>query len=193
MHFPLLLFRLLFKKVRETVEKQFLEIGKIVTTHGIKGEVRVQAWCDAPEMLCEFDEFYINEGKSTIEIDSARVHKNVVVMKLHGVDTVNDANLYRNQVLYIDREDLELPEDTYFIQDLMGLQVVDANDGHRYGEIVDITQTGANDVYHIKTPDGQVILVPAIADVVRRTDIENQVMEIVPLLGLFEDAEEIRE
>lgn len=176
------------------MKKKFLEIGKIVTTHGIKGEVRVQPWCDDAAMLCEFESLSLNaSGTETISITSARVHKNVVVMKLDGVDTVNDAQAFRNRVLYADREELELPPDTYFIQDLIGLSVVDANDGHLYGELVEVTETGANDVYHIKTPSGAVILIPAIADVVKTTDLDAGKMEIVPLRGLFDDVEEVRE
>lgn len=176
------------------VKKQFLEIGKIVTTHGIKGEVRVQPWCDAAEMLCEFEQLYLNSnGTEPLDILSARVHKNVVVMKLEGINTVNDAQTLRNRILYVDRDEMTLPEDTYFIQDLIGLSVIHADTGALYGELVEITQTGANDVYHIKTPQGALVLVPAIADVVRKTDLDAGTIEIIPLNGLFENVEEIRE
>ncbi len=174
------------------MKKQFLEMGKVVTTHGIRGEVRVQAWCDSPELLCEFDHLYLENGKP-VTILSARVHKNVVIVKLDGVDTVEAAQQWRGVILYVDRAELDLPEDTYFIQDLMGLSVYDTRDGRCYGEIVDITQTGANDVYHIKDDNGVVVLVPAIADVVKLTDIDGGRMEILPLRGLFEDIEEVKE
>lgn len=175
------------------MKKQFLEIGKIVTTHGIKGEVRVQPWCDDAGMLCEFEHLYFHSGKESVQIETARVHKNVVVMKLTGVDTVNEAQGYRNRILYVDRDELELPSDTYFVQDLIGLSVVHAETGWCYGELVEVTETGANDVYHIKTPTGGVVLVPAIADVVKATDIDGGMMKIIPLRGLFDEVEEIRE
>ena len=105
--------------------KQFLEIGKIVATRGVRGEVRVQPWSDSPEFLCEFDMLYLDEGKKTIEIERSFVQKNVVVMKLKGIDTVEKAQEMRNSILYMDRDDVELPEGSYFVQDLIGLSVID--------------------------------------------------------------------
>lgn len=169
------------------MKKQFLEIGQIVTTHGIAGEVRVKPWCDSPDLLCEFDRLFFDGGKQEILIERARVHKNVVVMKLEGVDTMDDAAKLRNKILFAARDDFELDEGTYFIQDLLGLEVFDADTGTRYGEISDVTQTGANDVYHIRGENGKEVLIPAIADVVLETDVENGRMVIRPLKGLFDD------
>ena len=80
-----------------------------------------------------------------------------------------------------------MEEGTYFVQDLLGLEVFDADTGTRYGEISDVTQTGANDVYHIRGENGKEVLIPAIADVVLETDVENGRMVIRPLKGLFDD------
>lgn len=173
------------------MKKKYLEIGKIVSTQGIKGEVRVQAWCDSPDFLCEFDELYIHDKaadcKVTIGVERAYTHKNVVVLKLNGIDTVEQAQEMRNRILYIDREDIELDEGTYFIQDLVGLRVIDADDESIvYGELAEVTQTGANDVYHIKQGD-KLLLAPAIPQVIIETDIPNGVMKIRPLKGLFDD------
>ena len=169
------------------MKKQFLEIGQIVTTHGIMGEVRVKPWCDAPEILCEFDRLFFDEGKTVVKIIEARVHKNIVIMKLDGVHTVDDALKLRNRVFYASRDDFELEPGTYFVQDLLGLTVTNADSGKIYGVIADVTQTGANDVYHIKEEAGKVILIPAIPDVIVKTDIEEGVMTIRPLKGLFDD------
>lgn len=175
------------------MKKKFLEIGKIVSTHGIKGEVRVQPWCDDSELLTEFDSLYLKEGQEEIIIESARVHKNVVVMKFENVNDMNSAQLLRNRILYVDRDDLVLDDKTYFIQDLIGLKVIDFdNESKVYGKIIDVTQTGANDVYHIQDENKKVVLIPAIADVVKETDIDNEIMKITPLKGLFDDVEEIR-
>ena len=172
--------------------QKLIETGKIVSVFGIKGEVKVQPWCDDPELLCELETLYYKSG-TPVEIEHARVAKNIVVMKIKGVDTANDANKLRNRVLYLDRDDVELEEGAYFIQDLIGLAVKDADSGREYGTITDVTQTGANDVYHIKAADGKMYYIPAIKDVVKSTDIEGGVMLITPLDGLFEGAEEIRE
>lgn len=176
------------------MKKPFLEIGKIVSTHGIKGEVRVQAWCDDNEFLTEFERLYFEKGKTEVEVESARVHKNVVVMKLKGIDDMNAAQAVRNKILYMNREDVELDEDSYFIQDLLGMTVKDfENQELVYGELVDVTETGANDVYHIKDAAGKVTLIPAIPDVIRETRIEEDIMLITPLKGLFDEAEEIKD
>ncbi len=100
---------------------------------------------------------------------------------------LDDAAKLRNKILFAARDDFELGEDTYFVQDLLGLEVFDADTGTRYGEISDVTQTGANDVYHIRGENGKEVLIPAIADVVLKTDVENGRMVIRPLKGLFDD------
>ena len=160
--------------------KKYLEAGKIVSVFGIKGEIKVQPWCDGPEFLCGFDTLYYKSG-TPVEIERSRVAKNIVVMKVKGVDTVEEAQKLRNRVLYIDRDDVELDEDCYFVQDLIGLEVVDADSGESYGKITDVSQTGANDVYHITDEKGNVKLIPAIPEVVAETDIEGGVMKITPL------------
>lgn len=168
-----------------------LETGKIVSVFGIKGEVKVQPWCDTPDFLCEFDTLYYKSG-TPVEIERSRVAKNIVVMKIKGVDTVEDAQKIRNRVLYINRDDVELDEGCYFISDLIGLKVVDADSGRVYGELADVSETGANDVYHIKAQDGKMYYIPAIPQVIAETDIGGGVMKITPLEGLFDGMEEIR-
>lgn len=165
--------------------KRYLEIGKIVSVFGIKGEVKVQPWCDSPEFLCEFDTLYYKSGTPVIVVRS-RVQKNIVVMKIEGVDTVEEAQKLRNRVLYMDREDVELEEGAYFVQDLISMKVVDADSGEEYGVITDVTETGANDVYHVRSSEGKMYYIPAIPDVIKETDIENGVMKINPLEGLMD-------
>ena len=98
--------------------KKFLEAGKIVGTHGIRGDLKVQSWCDTPEVLCDFDTLYLDE-KTPVEVKSAQVHKNVVLMHLKGVDTVEAAEKLRGKILHLDRDDVDLPEDLVFIQDIL--------------------------------------------------------------------------
>ena len=170
---------------------KLLEAGKIVSVFGLKGEVKVQPWCDTPDFLCEFDTLYYKSG-TPVEVEHARVQKNIVVMKIKGVVSVEEAQKIRNRVLYLDREDVELGEDTYFVQDLIGLKVIDLNSGREYGELTEVSETGANDVYHIKSENGKMYYIPAIPSVIAETDVEGGVMKITPLEGLFDDAEEIR-
>lgn len=111
----------------------------------------------------------------------------MIIMKIKGVDTPEDAVKLRNKVIYINRDDIELEDSCYFVQDLIGMKVIDADDGHEYGELVDVSETGANDIYHIKFPDGKIYYIPAIAKVVINTDIVSNTMSIRPLKGLFDD------
>lgn len=165
------------------MKKEYLEAGKIVNTHGIRGEVKIMPYTDVPELLCEFDRLFLN--KQEIFIERARVAKGMVIAKFEGVDTPEQAEKLRNKILYMHRDDLELDDDTYFIQDLIGIEVKDVEIGVIYGKIVDVMQTGANDVYVIKGSDRE-YLVPAIADVVVSTDIDNNIMTIKVLDGLFD-------
>lgn len=166
--------------------KKYLEIGQIVGTHGIKGEVRINPWCDSPDFLTSFKVLYKDGGKASFEVSRARVHQRIVIAKLKGIDTVNDAALLRNTVLFIDRDDAVIPEGSYFIQDLIGCKVQDADSGEDLGTLSDVSQTGANDVWHI-IRDGREYLIPAIPDVVIETDVENSLIKIRPLKGIFDD------
>ncbi|MGN0613056.1 MAG: ribosome maturation factor RimM, partial [Porcipelethomonas sp.] len=130
--------------------KSFIETGKIVNIHGLKGEVKIVPWSDDPEFICEFDTLYCGRDRKAFEIESTRVHKAAVLAKLKGIDTPEAANALRNSIVYIDREDVELEEGTYFIADLIGLEVRDIDSGRLYGKVRDIFQTGANDVYELE-------------------------------------------
>ncbi len=169
------------------MEKKLIECGKIVSTQGIRGEVRVVPWCDTPDFLCGFKAFYIKGGEKKLSVKSARVNKNVVVIKFDEVNSVEEAQALRNHVIYIERKALKLKKGTYLVQDLIGLSVIDAESGKEYGKLSDVTPTGARDVYHIKTAAGKELLFPAIPDVVKKVDIADGVMEIIPLKGLFYD------
>ena len=168
------------------MKKKFLEIGQIVNTHGLKGEMRVDPWCDSPEFLCEFDVLYLKDGK-TLNVLQSRPHKNVAIIKVEGIDTVEKADEMRKTVLYIDRDDVELDEGAFFVQDIIGCEVVNADTKQSYGKVDEVIKTGANDVYQIKNSDGKAYLIPVIDDVIVSTDVDSGVIEIKPMKGLFED------
>ncbi len=166
--------------------EDLLETGRIVAIHALRGEVRVQPWCDSPEFLAEFDELYLNG--EWVEIESARVQKTMVIMKIAGVDTPEEAQKLVGKILYLSRDQVELEKGTYFITDLIGMQVLDADDRSVvYGTLTEVTNTGANDIYHVKFPDGKTRYVPAIPQVIDSVDVEGKVMTIRPLEGLFDD------
>lgn len=169
------------------MKKQFLEIGKIVATQGIRGEFRVQYYCDSAEVLCDFDSLYLDKGKTEVTVQRAYPHKNIVVMKLEGIDKIEQAQPLVGKLLYLNRDDAELEEGLYFIQDIIGLTVKDADTGEVYGKISEVYQNGASDVYSIRKDDGRELLFPCIDEVVINTDIDAGEMIIRPLPGLFDE------
>ena len=168
------------------MNQDFLEIGTITGTHGIHGEVRVNPACDSPAFFVGFDVLYWGpEGKQPVRVLSARAHKNTALLKLEGVDSVEAAQALRNRPLFFRRADARLEEGRYFVAELLGCEVFDASDpALRYGVLSDVTETGANDVWHIETPDGKELLIPVIDDVVKTVDIDAGRIEIVMLEGL---------
>lgn len=171
------------------MKKAFIETGKIVNVHGVRGEVKIYPWNDDLEFLSQIRTMYLDEGKTPLVFTSLRIQKSMLLGKIQGVDTIEAATAYRNKVLYLKREDIPLEEGEYLWQDLLGLKVLDADTGKVYGELCDISQTGANDVYHIRFADGKERYIPAIREVVISVDIDGGEMKIRPLEGLFDDAD----
>lgn len=168
------------------MKKKFLEVGQIVSTQGLKGEMRVDPWCDSPEFICMFDELYLENG-DTVKITKSRVQKNVAIIKVEGIDTIEQADTMRRTVLYINRDDVELDDDVFFVQDILGCEVVDIDSKQNYGKVTDVLKTGANDVYQVTDESGKNYLIPVIDDVVIDTNVENGVISIRPMKGIFDD------
>ncbi len=166
--------------------KKFLEGGKIVGTHGVRGEMRVECWCDSPQFLAQFKTLYFDEGKEKVKVKS-RAHKNMVLMKIPSVDTIEQADLYRGKILYIKRSDIKLEKGVNFVQDLIGLEVVDFVSNEVYGVINDVLRTGSNDVYEMKSKDDKMYYIPAIPDIINEVDVDGGKVLITPMKGLFSD------
>ena len=171
------------------MKSPFLEAGRVVGTHGVRGELRVEPWCDSARFLTGFSEFYWDGGREKVKVVSSRPHKSLLLLKLEGVDTVEAADALRGRVLWLARKDAALPEGRYFVQDILGLSAVDADSGRVYGKVTDVFPTGANDVYQVTDGDGKEYLVPAIRDVVVRVDPDDGVLELRPMRGIFDDAD----
>lgn len=169
--------------------KDYLEVGQIVGTHGVRGEMRVNPWADSPEFLKQLKRLYFDaRGEREIKVISSRVHGNVVLVKLDGIETVEAAAALKNKVLYMRRSDAKLKEGTYFIAELIGCRVLDADEPDKcYGTLTDVSETGANDVWHITDDKGTEYLIPAIPSVVIETDVVNNKVAIRPLKGIFDD------
>lgn len=161
-----------------------IEIGKIVNIHGLRGDVKVVPWTDFPEIFEGIKKVY-TDGDKSYKVKGVKYHKSSVLLKLEGIDTPELAERMRNKVLYADKELFEdLPDDTYLIADLIGVEVYD--DEKSYGKITDVITTGGNDVYCIGTGKNQV-LIPAIKDVVLDVDISAKKMLVKIPNGLLDD------
>ena len=166
---------------------EFVPVGRIVGVHGIRGELRVLPLEGEAEFLTGFKTFYL-EGRP-VKAEACRVHKGMAILKLDCASSMEEANALRGRVLWCDRQEVELDDRTFFIQDLIGLRVVDADEPSLfYGTLTQVSATGANDVYHIEK-DGKTRLIPAIRQVVISTDPDAGEMRIRPLKGLFDDAD----
>ncbi len=169
------------------MKKNYLEVGKIVGTHGVKGMTRVQVWADSVDFLKQFKYLYTDElGQNKLSVLKVQPHGNISLVAFKGVETLEHAESFRNTVLYISRKDAKLPDGRYFITDLIGIAVTDADTGLSLGKITDVSQTGANDVWHIEK-DGKEYLIPAIDDVIVSVDVDAEKAVIRPLKGIFDD------
>ena len=149
---------------------KYIEVGQIVNTHGLKGEVKVNPWTDAPEVFEAFDEVYLADG-TEYKIENVRYQKNCALLKLSGVDVIEKAERLKNKILMAKREIFDaLPEDTYLVADIKGLIVKDKD--VVYGTVDDVITTGSNDVYIVKAECRKDILIPAIKDVILEINVK---------------------
>ncbi len=164
------------------MEKDLLQAGKIINTHALRGDMRIFPYCDSAEFLCEVKILYI-DGQA-YKVTAARVHKGQALIHLKGVERIEEAEKLVGKFVYLDKKDVDLEEGQFFIDDIIGLSVEDIDTGEVYGKVTDVITTGANDVFEV-TGD-RVLLVPKIDDVVLDIDLDNEVIKIRPLQGLFE-------
>ena len=163
-----------------------LEVGKIVNTHGLHGEVKVVPWTDYPEVFEDIETVYIKKKSEYERLDIAGIkyQKNNLIIRFAQLKDINEAEKYKNKVLYAERESLgELPEGVYYIADLIGLDVV-KEDGEKVGVIADVFNTGSNDIYEVKREGQKNLLLPVIDDVVLNIDIENKRVTVRMMEGL---------
>lgn len=165
-------------------------VGEIVNTHGIRGEVRVQSWTDFPEKRYakgnKLGLFMPNRQEPImLTIDSHRKHKNFDLLVFENHSNINDVEKYRKGVLKVSEDQLEtLEENVFYIHEIIGCTVVDL-EGTMIGEVTDVLSTGANDVWEVRPNEGKMHYIPYIEDVVKEVDIENKKIVIDPLEGLL--------
>ena len=167
-------------------DNQYLECGKIVNTHGVKGAVKLESWCDSPDTLADLEYIYFKVNGSYIEkrILSASVFKRHVIASLEGVNDIDTAASLKETVIYADRDDIPLDEGDFFITDLIGLPVIDADSGIEYGKVSEVFNTGASDIYTVKTEDGE-RMIPAVPEFIIEIDLERGIF-VRPIEGMFD-------
>ena len=166
--------------------EELLKVGIITTTHGVRGEVKVFPTTDDAARFKKLKQVLLDTGKEKIQLEIAgvRFFKNLVILKFKGIDDINEVEKYRKMSLYVTRENaVKLKKNEYFIADLIGLHVI-SDEGEELGELSDVLQTGANDVYVISREGAKDLLVPAIRECVKNIDLEGGRMEIHLLPGL---------
>ena len=165
----------------------YLEIGKIVNSYGLKGFIKVLPLTDNIKRYELLKTIFIDyrNNLETFDIEEVKYHKNFVLLKLKGLDDINQVEKYKESYIKIDRKDgIKLPKDSYYIVDLIGLNV-ETIEGEALGKIDDIFPTGSNDVYVVKDNLGKQILLPAIGEVIKQVDISNKKMIIKLIEGLI--------
>ena len=167
--------------------QEYLEVGQIVNTNGLKGLLKINPFTDDITRFERLKTILVDHKKELLEfeIESVRYQKKQVLLKLKGIDTIEEAEKYREDYLKINRNKEEkLPENTYYIVDLIGLDIY-TEGGELLGKLDDVFSTGSNDVYVVKNGEGKQILLPAISDVIKNIDLEQKKIVVNLIEGLL--------
>ena len=164
----------------------YIECGKIINTHGFRGGVKLESWCDSPDVLASLKRMYLcqNGEYRCLGVVRSSIFKQFVIAEFDGINDMDSAIALKNTVLYAAREDFELKDGEYFIADLIGIDVIDFNNGKIYGKITDIINRGASDIYVVDTPVGE-RMIPAVPEFIKKTD-PNSGVYVVPIEGLLD-------
>lgn len=168
---------------------KYLQVGKIVNTHGVSGEVKLIPLTDDPNRFDDLKWAYIEKNGvlSRYDVQGVKHTNNHVIIKFSGIGSMDEADFYRNCFVAVERENaVKLPEDSYFICDIVGCDVADEN-GNLLGRITDVLKTGSNDVYVVKSETGKELLLPALKSVVRRVSLNERRIDVAVPKGLLDD------
>ncbi len=161
------------------MKERFIEAGEIVNTHGVRGEVKILPWTDSAEFLAAFRTLYI-DGRP-VKVRSSRVHKQTVLASLEGVEDVNAAMRLKGRRVFIDRADAKLPEGGYFIQDIIGAEVV-TEDGESIGKLAEVMDAPASMIYVVRGERER--LIPAVPEFILKTDADTGIITVRLIEGM---------
>lgn len=165
----------------------FLKVGRILNTHGIKGEVKVECLCDSAEDFFGIEKVFLNINENPCEISYMRVHKNYILIKFEGIDTRTQAETLKCKYIYAYKSDIPLKKDHYFIEDLINCEIFDFDSGKKYGVLKDVWNSGASDIYTVLGGDGKEYYLPIIPGTIKEIDVKSNKISVCPLKGVFND------
>lgn len=165
--------------------KDLIKIGKIVNTQGLRGEMRVYSYADYKERFEEFDSIFMEKNDEEFFIEKVRYKKNLVIIKFKNYDHINDVEKFKGKTIFIKKEKRDLDEDTHFVSDIIGTSVYLENN-QKIGQIKDVLETGANDVYVIEDKENdKEYMIPVVKQFVKIIDLENDKIVITPIEGML--------
>lgn len=167
-------------------KNSYIECGKIINTHGCHGGVKLESWCNTPEVLASLKSLYLLSGGNYTEhrVLRASVFRQFVVAELEGIADMDAALALKKTIVYARRSDIPLDEGEYFIADLIGLPVRDASTGKLYGTLKEMINRGASDIYVVDTPDGD-RMIPAVPEFIRSIDPDTEIL-VSPIEGMLD-------
>ena len=170
------------------MKNKYIECGKIINTHGCHGGLKLESWCDSPEVLADFKRIFINKNGSyeELKIKKAAIFKQFVLFDVVGITDMDAALSLKGTVVYADRDDFELDEGEYFIADIIGSEVRDADSDALLGRLGEIINRGAQDIYVVKTDKGDV-MIPVVDEFVIKVEV-GKAIYVRPIPGMFDEA-----
>ncbi len=181
---------LIGKGILQIMLKQYLEVGEIVTTHGVIGEVKIYPWVDDPAVFRRFKQlFWDGAGIKPVKVLGVKLTGNMPVVRLEGTDTVEAGRRLVGKLLYADRKSIPLAKGRHFVQDIIGCQVFDDVTGQCYGKVTDVTHPANCDIYTVATPEGNQVFFPAVEEFMGSVDVEAGKITVKPIEGMFTDAD----
>ena len=169
-------------------KKAYLEVAKIINTHGVRGAVKLDLWCDGPQAFKKIKRVFMANG-TEYEVSDVKTVGGFAVCSLSGITTVEDAIKLKNKILFAKREDIPLPKGSHFICDLIGLPVKDAESGEVYGVLTEVMRPALQEIYEITTPAGKKVLMPAVQQFIASIDTDDAVY-VTPIGGFFDGDDE---
>lgn len=174
-------------------KQKYLECGKAVSTHGVRGTLRLESYCDTPEVLAKLRRMYIKKQSGEFEcmrVRAASVQKQMVLCTFDGITTLEEAIGYKNTIFYADREDLKIPDNAVFVADIVGLPVLDNVSGEKYGTLSEVITPGGREVYVVNDVNGGTFMIPSVPEFVKNieTDGERAGIYVELIEGMREEA-----